>query len=180
MRRFSLGLIILLISQAAWAGLFELSATGSYRKQHYDSTHNESMESVTGSLAYYFWEMTAFEMSYTVGNAEQVQPEYTAYQSFKAYGANLLLTMANRDSAFKPYLKVGAAYIIKDLRYDIPNFEPIRIHKEGTAPTAGLGFKLMLTKQFGIKAGVEASSSPMNEDPVTYDFSASGGISLLF
>ncbi len=176
--------VLLLLSSFAQAGIFEISATGNYRKTYYDSTHSTAMESGTFGLAYYFWELSALELSFTRGDANQVAPEYTAYQTFTAYGVDFLVTMANRESVIKPYLKAGASYIVKSLRY----FDPVlggtsSVNSQGIAPTAGIGFKIMIGQQFAIKTGVDVSSSPLPGDdrnPVTYDFSANAGVSFLF
>src|SRR5688572_20742114 len=193
MRTWMLALVLgfsFLGLETSQAGVFEISATGSYRKTNFDANHTAAMESVTGGLAYYFWELSALQLSYTRGAANQVQPEYTAYQTFEAYGLDLLITIASRESALKPYIKAGAAYVVKDLRtyVPVPGSNPILyntlvIQTFGVSPTAGLGFKLMLGQQFAIKAGVDVSTSPLRKDsnePTTYDFAANGGISFLF
>jgi hypothetical protein len=167
-------------SDIAVAGIFELSASGSYKNTNFDATHSAASESGTAGLAYYFWDLSALEIAYTRGDANQVQPEYIAYQTYTAYGVDLLVTVANQDSILKPYLKAGAAYLFKSLRYSIPGFTQITVDTQGIAPTAGMGFKLMLGQRFAIKGGVDVSSSPINIEPVTYDFGATGGISILF
>src|ERR1700730_18640954 len=80
------------------AGVFELSAQGTYKITNFDATHSAASESGTAGLAYYFWDLSALEISYTRGDANQVQPEYTAYQTFSAYGLDLMITVANKDS----------------------------------------------------------------------------------
>ena len=177
---WSLAIFIIFGNRAAEAGIFELSAQGSYKNTNFDATHSAASESGTAGLAYYFWDLSALEISYTRGDANQVQPEYVAYQTFTAYGIDLLVTVANRESALKPYLKAGGAYVFKSLRYSIPGFTQITVDTQGLAPTAGMGFKLMLGQQFAIKGGVEVSTSPINIEPITYDFGATGGISILF
>jgi hypothetical protein len=179
----------------ARAGVFEVGAQANYRKTNFDATHSEEMETGTGSIAYYFWDLSALEFSYTRGAEKEIQPEYTAYQDLSAYGVDVMFTLANRDSIFKPYVKVGAAWIDKNLRYYITGFSPYGTETSGIAPTGGVGFKFMLTQQFAIKFGVDVSSSPLffytktvspppstpvPADPVTYDFSANAGLSFLF
>ncbi len=162
------------------AGICELSGSYNFEKTHYDPNHSTAKQSVTGSLGYYFWEMTAIEFSYTQGEENQIQPEYNAYQVFRAYGSGLLLTMANKDSAFKPYLKVGGAYIVKDATIYIRNFPEQRAHAEGLAPTAGVGFKYMVNSRFAFKGGFNVQTSPLNQDDTTYDMEAVFGLSFLF
>lgn len=164
----------------SWAGLFELGTSVSYRKTNFDATRSSAIQTTTGSLAYYFWGLSALQFSYTYGTANQIQPEYTAYQIIQQIGMNLLITMASRESSFRPYLKVGGAYTEKKLRYNIPNFEPLRSEMYGVTPTGGIGFKLMIGKRFAIKAGVDVTTSPINDDVFTFDLEATGGISILF
>jgi hypothetical protein len=182
-------IIVLLASQISLAGVIELGAQANYRGTNFDPSHADVSESGTGSIGYYFWDVSAIEFSYTRGASEQTQPEYTAYQDLTAYGMDLMITLANKESSLKPYIKLGAAYVDKNLREFFPGgLLPISIETHGVAPSAGLGFKLMLTERFALKAGFDASSSPLffysstSADPntVTYDFSAYGGLSILF
>ena len=187
-------LVLIFLSGAdSFAGVFELAGQANYRKTNYDSTHSEEEETGTVSLAYYFWDMSALEVSYTRGAADQLDPQYTAFQQISAYGVDIMFTLAEHDSAFKPYVKVGAAWVDKNLQYYI---SPLTygIETSGVAPTAGVGFKYMLGQQFGLKFGIDASSSPLffysetlnptvanpPAQPVTYDVSAAAGISFLF
>jgi hypothetical protein len=184
---------------AAWvtpnparAGVVELSATASYRKTNYDPTTNDAMETGTGSIGYYFWDLSAVELSYTRGAATQATPDYNAYQDFTAYGLDLLITMANQQSMLKPYVKFGAQYQIKNVRYYFPGVPSVNILTQGIAPTGGLGFKLMFTQQLAFKFGFDISTSPLffytrtppmpagQDDPVTYDVAATAGLSFLF
>jgi hypothetical protein len=179
---------VILFSANSMAGVFEIGAQANYRSTNFDPTHSDVMESGTGSIGYYFWGLSALELSYTRGAALQQQPEYSAYQDLTAYGIDFMITMANKDSALKPYIKLGAAYVDKNLREIFPNLPAISIETRGIAPSAGLGFKLMITQQFALKAGMEASTSPVfmyystSPDPntITYDFSANGGLSIFF
>ncbi|MCC6276386.1 MAG: outer membrane beta-barrel protein [Oligoflexia bacterium] len=192
MRSLFASLLALFVAIPAWAGLWEISATGSYRKTNFDATHNAVMESATGSLGYYFWESSAIMASYTRGAAKQVQPEYTAYQTYEAYGLDLQMTAGERNSPFRPYIKGGAAYVVKDLRTYVPipgsnptSYQTIIVKTYGVTPTAGVGFKLMLGQQFAIKMGAEGSITPSggsnsNSSETTYDLSLSAGISFLF
>jgi len=181
---------LLIWSPISQAGVFEISTTGSYRKTNFDATNSTAMESLTGAIAYYFWELSALQMSYTRGAASQVQPQYTAYQTFEAYGVDILITVANRESILKPYIKAGVAYTAKDLRTFIPVpgsspiiYNTLTVQSFGLSPTAGLGFKLMIGQQFALKAGVDVSTSPLRKDsnePTTYDFALNGGVSFMF
>ena len=164
----------------AFAGLFELSATGNYRKTSVDDLHYSIASYGTGGLAYYFWELSAIETSYTRGNSATIQPNIKIYSFFEMYEINLLITFAGKESAFKPYIKVGGAYTVRKVSEENPNVDPIRTESKGFSPVAGAGFKIMLSQQFAIKAGVDANSTPTNQQPVVYDYNAYAGLSFLF
>jgi len=176
-------LIVLLVAAfgaTAEAGLFELSATGNYRKTSVDDQHYSITSYGTAGLAYYFWELSAFELAYTQGNSATIQPTVSIYSTFKMYEANILITFAGKESAFKPYIKLGGGYTDRTVSEEQPGFNPIVTRSSGFSPLAGVGFKLMLSQQFGIKAGVDGYSTPVNQQPVVYDYSAYAGISILF
>lgn len=172
--------LIFLSSSLARAGLFELSATYNYDKTSYSPTNSTAKQSVTGGLGYFFWEMSALELNYTQGESNQITPEYNAYQVFKAYGLGLLITLASRESAFKPYIKLGGVYLIKDATIYIPNFPATTAHQEGLAPQAALGFKLMLSQRLALKVGLTGQTSPLNQENTTYDLEGVVGLSFYF
>jgi opacity protein-like surface antigen len=192
---FLLIVFVIAASLPAHAGIFEIGAQANYRKTNYDATHSEESETGTASLAYYFWEMSALEFSYTRGAADQLDPPLTAFQSMTSYGVDVLFTLADKESALKPYFKIGAAYVDKNLQYvTTPSLPAYGVETTGIALTAGAGLKLMITQQFAIKCGIDVSSSPLfffNEvlnppssllppNTLTYDVSANAGISFLF
>lgn len=174
-------LFLLIFSSAvSEAGYFEVSTTASYRKRYYGEQSYEVKETYGGAVSYYFWETSALQLSHSIGYEKAVQTIYTVYQVYKVYGANLVITMANRESPVRPYVKGGGAYIVKSTITDIPHFNIDRRNSEGFAPTAGAGIQIMLSKNFGIKGGIDIMTSPLNESPMTYDFEATGGISFMF
>jgi hypothetical protein len=186
---FATLVMLVFATRSATAGLFEIGAQANYRSTNFDATHSEASETGTGSLAYYFWGLSALEISYTRGaSLQNNSPEYQAYEDFTGYGLDLMITFANQNSSLKPYLKVGAAYVDKNLREFFPSLPAISIETRGIAPSAGMGFKLMMGQQFALKAGFEVSTSPVflyystSPDPntLTYDFSANGGLSFFF
>ena len=173
----------------SYAGIFEIGAQANYRSTSFDPNHTDLMETGTGSLGYYFWGLTALEISYTRGQALQNFTEYTAFQDITAYGIDLMITLAEKESSLKPYVKLGGAYVIKDLREMFPQLPAVTVETTGIAPSVGMGLKLMITQQFALKVGIDVQTSPIflyysnNPNPdqaVTYDVSASGGLSILF
>ncbi len=179
---FLLFCVISTFAIKANAGTFEVSASYTYKDTNYDANQYDMSESGTAGLGYYFWETSALEFTYTRGAEKLVQDTGTTFQDFTGYGADFLFTVANENSRFKPYLKVGAVYLVKNLRNYFTNgtVSPITV-QQGIAPQVGVGLKWMLGQQFGIKFGIDVSTSPLNNSTATtYDFGASAGISFLF
>jgi Outer membrane protein beta-barrel domain len=178
----------LLIPSLAQAGFIELSATGNYRISRIDEDNYQEMVSYTGSVSYYFWELSALELSYTEGIQVVVlkipgDNKTTTSTKFSLAGLDLVLTLADKQSAFQPYIKVGGAYLTKRIEREvegIPNGNDSIDAPSGAVPSAGLGFKVKLTNQMSIKVGVDAWTSPLDRDPVTIDYAGRAGMSWLF
>ena len=76
-------LVLTLLSWNVHAGYYELGFTGNYRKLYLPSSNSnrESFDeslSYTASIAYYFAEMAAMELSYTKGQSERFVPSPSA------------------------------------------------------------------------------------------------------
>lgn len=172
---------ILFASANASAGYFEVSASGSYRKSSMDETTYQVYRSGTASVAYYFWELSALEISYTKSRTDTTDPRYEQRLYATFYGADLVFTLATKQSLFQPYIKVGAAYIDKNGTYKLANANVSKLPEvSGWAPSGGVGLKIILGQHVAIKAGVDAWSSPINEDNTNYDYAGKLGISFIF
>lgn len=181
--------LLLLLSSQAQAGYFEISGSGSYRKTTTDEDNYSVYRSGTASVAYYFWELSALEISYTKARQDEVkrfeqngtETGYNARSYVEFYGADLIFTLATKQSLFQPYIKVGAAYQDKSSTYKQLNQNVITLPGvSGWAPSAGIGFKFILGQHVAIKTGIDAWSSPISEDDVTYDYAARLGLSFIF
>ena len=180
-------ILIALTSQVSNAGIMEVGTSVSYRSSHIDSNNYQTSFSTTASISYYFWEMSAIELSYTNGvskvNIKQgTDPSYTILTGFDMYGIDFVLTFASRESAFQPYIKLGAAQMDKEIYREV---EGNSIGgSSGTVPSAGIGFKIKLTKTFSIKMSIDSwisddeDISNVNSDNL--DYAARAGISWLF
>lgn len=173
--------------------MVELGASAAYRTSTVTKDNYSTQESYTGSVAYYFTEATALELSYTqgfaraVGKDNAVSWETRAY--YTVYGADFVLTIGGKDSVIRPYIKAGGAYVYREIYYRQQGLDPLPpVKSAGLAPSAGIGFRLMLTDNFTIRAGVEGQSSPINDeyakegekrDP-TVDIAAKAGVSWMF
>lgn len=183
--------LFLFHSSFAIAGMVEVGASASYRTSTISASNYSNSESYTGSLGYYFSESTALELSYTNGFSKTVTDDSLTKAYFTIYGLDFILTIGAKEASFRPYLKVGAAQIYKEIRYQQTGFDPLPPIKScGLAPSGGAGFRLLLTQNFALKAGAEAWTSPINEKclpeeerkklKTTYDNAYRAGISWMF
>lgn len=173
----------------ARAGFVEVGASASYHTSTITATNYTSSESYTGSLGYYFTEATALEFSYTNGASKAVADESTTKAYYTVYGLDFILTIGAKDAFLRPYVKVGGAQIFKEIRYQQRGYDPLPPIKScGVAPSAGAGFRLLLSQSIAIKLGAETWTSPVNDTclpesqskETTYDNSYRGGISWMF
>lgn len=183
---------VFLSGEKAQAGFVEIGASGSYKRSNIGANSFDESQSITGSFSYYFDESSALELSYTDGiNRRRIgvdQPDgQLTNMYYKMAGLDLVLTFGDREATIRPYFKVGGVYIIEkriitqtwlnNVVFDhTPQYDPPAL-----VPSAGLGFKLALTKTWSLKVGVEAwSSRSISEQPVTVDYSGRVGLSWMF
>ncbi len=189
---FFLLLLALGMPQRAHAGFIELGVSGSYKRSNIDRDAFDESQSLTSSLAYYFDESSAVELSYTDGTSRRVIGEtattgHNTTMYYKTAGIDFILTIGERDAAIRPYFKLGAVYIFEKRildQYRIASGPyPVNEIKDNPAlvPSAGLGFKILLTKNWSLKVGAEAwTSRPVSEQPVTVDYSGKAGLAWMF
>lgn len=159
----------------------ELGVSGSYRKTSYDKKNYYEYKSVTGSVAYYFWEMSALEFSYTRATTEEKKTDYVSRSFIEMYGMDFIFSMASRESLFQPYVKFGAAYQQKESSYKFTTHDAVELDPiKGIAPSAGLGFKLIFAGNFALKCGLDVWSSPISSSESTFDYAARAGLSWIF
>ncbi len=110
----------LLYSSAAQAGIFEVGGSGSWRKSSFDSHNFNEMTSWTGSVSYYFYELSALELSYTDGvNRQSVKPagdtQTLTVTNFQLTALDVVMTLATKEDSFQPYIKLGGGYLNKKI-----------------------------------------------------------------
>lgn len=187
--------IISLSSSISQAQFIEIGASASYKKTNFAPGAYDEGSSLTASLSYIFDEMSALELSYTNGVARQVVPisvitsptalNHTTSVYYELIGLDLVLTFGSADWTLRPYVKGGTAFLLKKRLVDqIDTFPPsIADEPTGFVPSAGIGFKLSITKSLSLKAGVEAwTSAPLigGQTNPSLDVSARAGLSWLF
>ena len=173
----------MLLSPAAQA-LIELGATANYRKSLIDQNNFQESLSYTGSISYYLFEMSAIELSYTAGATRFViqpdasLPKNTTTITFDLIGADFVFSLGQREDVFQPYFKTGIGHIRKEIRRSIEGGATTRIGiQEGLVPSAGVGFKLAVSQRLSIKVGIDAWTSPLDEDFFTVDYAGRAGLS---
>lgn len=196
LRTWSLLSLVMIASTAtstsALAGFFEVGLSGSYRRSNIDRNAYDEFRSLTASLSYYLDESSALELSYTDGRNLRVTGEglpvgNVTDLTYKMIGLDLVLTMGDRQSTVRPYLKVGGVYIAEKQIIEVPRDQtgvypraPIR-DEPALVPSAGAGFRLALSQTMSLKIGAEAwASRPLNVEPVTIDYAGRAGLSWMF
>lgn len=186
---YALALVLVLVAMPASAGFVELGASANYRSSTYDKHNYTQSLTHTGSLSYYFWEMCAWELNYTTGYSKQVSkgssdldPVYKIEDNIELVSLDLVLSFAGRQDPFRPYIKVGAGYLVKERFRRVNDDETDRTRQEGAVPSGGLGLGIALTKEFSIKFGVEAWTSPLmrKNEPVIVDYAGRAGVAWIF
>ena len=186
--KWLLAILFSAASTPALAGFVEVGGSVNYRSSGYDDFNYIRSLSYTASFSYYFWEMCAWEVNYTTGYSKQMtrgtaalDPVTTVEDSIEMVSMDLVLSMAGREDPFRPYVKMGAGYLTKQ-RYRKINDDPRESisSQAGIVPSAGIGLSLTLAKGFSIKLGVDAWTSPLDEDPVVIDYAGRAGISFMF
>ncbi len=188
--RKNLLLLLLLLPSSAWAGFLELSALGSYRKSSVNDDNFSETRSFTGSIAWYFLEQSAIELSYTKGFVKTQSQELngvvlepvTSITNFTMYGADIVFSFAPRDAFFRPYIKGGISYLEKSLETESGGVI-FTAEQDGQFVTGGAGFKLSITKTFAIKIGYDVWHGPLQaeeDEDETTDNALRGGITWLF
>lgn len=185
-------LLVLILSTEAKANFIEVGVSGSYKRSNIGENAFDESQSLTGSLSYYFDESSAIEFSYTDGINRRMIGEGQAdgqltNMYYKMMGLDFVLTIGSREATLRPYIKVGTVYILEKkiisqtwLNNVVFNSSPIE-DPPALVPSAGIGFKLSLTKEWSLKVGAEAwTSRPLHQTPVTIDYAGRVGLTWLF
>jgi hypothetical protein len=182
-------LIALLYSaHPAAAAFIELGASANYRSSGYDKDNKIESISYTASFSYYFWEMCAWELSYTTGYTKQttkgssaLDPKDSVEDNIDLASVDLVLSFAGRQDPFRPYIKIGGGYLTKERFRKINDDDKTLISsQEGLVPSGGFGLALNVTKTLSIKLGIEAWTSPLKVQPVIVDYAGRAGIAWIF
>ncbi len=187
---FAIVSLLLAIPSFANAGVFEIGASGSYRRQNIATDAVDQAQSLTGSLSYYLDEQSAIELSYTDGVSKRaISPDsingHTTTAIYKSVGLDFIYTFG--AGSVRPYAKVGTQYILVKRITDqytnnTGNYPATTIESTPSfVPSAGVGFKIGLTNSISLKAGIDAwTSDSLAVQPVEIDYAARFGLSWMF
>lgn len=157
LRSWVILLLLAGLPSASWAGIVEIGASANFRRSTIDDNNFQESTSYTGSLSYYFWEMSALELSYTEGEAFlSVKPlddtKIITTSTFKLIGVDLIITLGSQQSTLQPYLKIGGAHIEKKIVRQAEGLDASEIESpSGIVPSAGLDLKLPLVEVFPLR-----------------------------
>ncbi len=172
------------------AGIWEIGASGSYRRQNIDVDAVDESQSITGSLSYYLDEASAIELSYTDGISKRtINPTvvngHITTATYKALGLDFVYTLGSGST--RPYVKAGAQYLLEKKIVDqyldnTGNFQAKTSESSPSlVPSVGVGFKMGLTTTISLKAGIDAwTSASLSVQPIKIDYAGRVGLSWMF
>ena len=160
----------------------ELGISYGYSKKTFNTTNFYQTDSKSASLSFYLFERLATELSYTDSFYESQESDVTStrtvQQSSKISNASLIYMLVGNRSAVQPYIKAGAAYIVKDQVVKYLNASAIEIPRSaGWAPSYGAGLKIALTERFAIKLSYDLWKTPLSDGTNSDDTSFKAGLS---
>lgn len=193
MGRADFAKLILIFTTAVFAapvsaGFIELGGSANYRSSSYTKDNYIMSLSYTASISYYFLETSAWEVNYTTGYSKQstqaLSEEITTIEdNIELVSTDLVFSFAGRQDPFRPYVKGGVGYLTKERfrKIGADNKEKISTQR-GVVPSAGVGFAISITKEFNIKLGIDAWTSPLNDKDAekTTDYAGRAGVSWIF
>lgn len=161
-------LIISCISLGLQAGVFELSAQTSLKETNINSEHSSEAKSVSGSIAYYFWQSGALEFTHMTGyNFTKGAVSGSSYEQVLNYnysGIDFIYNLGTRESTFNPYIKAGLAEINKELEYkDIGTNSITTQTSKGKNLTYGAGFKFKLSQTISFRVSYDVWKGPIDD-----------------
>lgn len=173
--------LFIFTSLPSFALVSELGLSYGYQKRTFDANNKYQLESKTASVALYFSEHLALDLSYTDGFIEQKTKDVTeriTQQTTRIYGADLMILLASRSDLFQPYVKGGAAQIEKKQKIKIVDQNVYETKTPtSTVPSYGAGLKIRLSEAFSLKIGIDFWKTPLDDGSKTEDSAFKAGIS---
>lgn len=185
---FFIPIVFMLLTPLSHAGMMEIGASYGVRNSSIDENNYTKNESVTGSFAWYFLELSAIELSYTKGVAKQSLKSVddstatTYYADFEMFGADLVITLAKKESFLQPFVRGGVAQLKKEFYREDPTNgrTPYGKPVDDVVPSYGFGLKINLTRGFSIKGSYDRWKSGSADDKEIWDDAIKAGFSWMF
>ena len=182
--------LAILVSVSARAGFIELGLSGNHKRVNLSEGMYDESRSLTGSISYLFDEMSALELSFTDGNQKRfigsaVTGDTTTTVDYRMVGLDFILTLGSREAFLRPYAKVGVAHILEKRLTTVYGgaspFTDVTEEEPATVPSVGAGFRIALSKELSLKAGVDAwTSKSISDDDYKWDVAGRAGLSWMF
>lgn len=174
----------LLLCSHGFSMVTELGLSYGYQKRTFDANNKYQLDSKSASIAFYFSEHLALDLSYTDGFIEQKTKDVTeriVQQTSRIYGADLMILIADRTDIFQPYVKGGIAQIEKKQKIKIVGLD---VHETPTisarVPSYGAGLKIRLSEVFSLRFGIDFWKTPLDDGSKTEDSAFKAGVSWMF
>jgi len=155
-------------------------------RRTFDELNWFANQASTAGVSFYLGERLAFELSYTNGLYVKKERENalttsasqrTTTQYTNSYDTGLIFLFADRRAVLQPYIRAGAAYIQRRQEVQIGDDIPFSISpRNAIAPSAGVGLRIMLGEQFGIRMAVDSIQTPIDEGSYVFDFTGRVGV----
>lgn len=190
---------------SAQAGYFEIFANGSYYKHDNGlaggERSNTQVLDMGAGLAYRFLQNTSIEFAYRnsvqtdVGTQDyaELDEKYrlTKKVSFENYSLSLVLDFADRKSSFRPYIKGGGGYTLRqtttsgvatdritgDQRTLTIDNQPI---DKSVSAVGGLGVKIFVIESIALEASYTVYATDLDKEKVYLHYSIAGGLRYVF
>lgn len=178
----------LFVTPQSFAIITELSLSGFYSRSTLDANNYTESQVASSSIAFYLWSRSALEFSYThritvqksKASASSVPSTVTA--TLEELSADFVLSFADRQAAFQPFIKLGVSYPAKK-QYTIQDegFPSSTLNvAPATNPGGGAGVKIKLSQTFSLKLETTARSTTNLDRSKTVDSLSRVGLSWLF
>ena len=194
-----------LLASPAFAGFFEISANGSYFKYNNGLIGGEpSTTTITrfgGGIGYRLLANTSIEINYSESRNKDNFAQDIEGDSQKRFinkdtqvqnlSLDLVLNFADRRAPFRPYIKGGVGYMIrntklsgKEIDKDFGTETKLNFVKqpqlESASAEVGVGTKIMLDESLALDLGASAYFSDLDKKEIYIHQSYTGGIRIIF
>jgi len=186
MSKWAIFTLLSLFALPSLAVVAEFSISYNYMRRTFDELNWFANQASTAGVSFFLGERIAFELSYTNGLYVKKERENalststaqrTTTQFTNSYDGGIILLFADRRAVLQPYARLGVAYIQRKQEVQIDNDIPFSITPpDATAPSAGVGIRIMLGEQFGIRMAFDTIQTPIDERNFVYDFTGRVGL----